>query len=40
LANLPWNVNIHYDALLESKVPLTTRRLLCGRALIAGRASG
>ncbi len=38
----PWNVNIHYDALLESKVPLDARRVLdvgCGDGFLAARLS-
>lgn len=36
----PWNVNIHYDALLESKVPSGARRVLdvgCGDGFLAAR---
>jgi len=39
-AGQPWNVNIHYDALLESEVPVTARRVLdvgCGDGLLAAR---
>lgn len=38
----PWNVNIHYDALLESKVPSTATRVLdvgCGDGFLAARLS-
>lgn len=36
----PWNLNIHYDALLDSKVPTGARRVLdvgCGDGFLAGR---
>jgi SAM-dependent methyltransferase len=36
----PWNVNIHYDALLESRVPPGARRVLdvgCGDGFLAAR---
>ncbi len=36
----PWNINIHYDALLESKVPLGAGRVLdvgCGDGFLAAR---
>ncbi|OBA72138.1 SAM-dependent methyltransferase [Mycobacterium sp. 1554424.7] len=39
-AEQPWNINIHYDALLESKVPRTARRVLdvgCGDGFLAAR---
>jgi ubiquinone/menaquinone biosynthesis C-methylase UbiE len=39
-ARQPWNVNIHYDALLESQVPPTARRVLdvgCGDGFLAAR---
>src|SRR5262249_521421 len=39
-ATQPWNVNIHYDALLESKVPQGARRVLdvgCGDGFLAAR---
>jgi ubiquinone/menaquinone biosynthesis C-methylase UbiE len=39
-AGQPWNINIHYDALLESKVPRTARRVLdvgCGDGFLAAR---
>jgi 16S rRNA A1518/A1519 N6-dimethyltransferase RsmA/KsgA/DIM1 with predicted DNA glycosylase/AP lyase activity len=39
-AGQPWNINIHYDALLESEVPLAARRVLdvgCGDGFLAAR---
>lgn len=36
----PWNINIHYDALLDSKVPICARRVLdvgCGDGFLAAR---
>ena len=39
-AKQPWNINIHYDALLESRVPLDARRVLdvgCGDGFLAAR---
>jgi ubiquinone/menaquinone biosynthesis C-methylase UbiE len=39
-AGQPWNINIHYDALLESKVPRAARRVLdvgCGDGFLAAR---
>jgi SAM-dependent methyltransferase len=36
----PWNINIHYDALLESKVPQGAHRVLdvgCGDGFLAAR---
>jgi ubiquinone/menaquinone biosynthesis C-methylase UbiE len=36
----PWNINIHYDALLESRVPPGARRVLevgCGDGFLAAR---
>jgi 2-polyprenyl-3-methyl-5-hydroxy-6-metoxy-1,4-benzoquinol methylase len=36
----PWNINIHYDALLESRVPSRARRVLdvgCGDGFLAAR---
>jgi 2-polyprenyl-3-methyl-5-hydroxy-6-metoxy-1,4-benzoquinol methylase len=39
-AKKPWNVNIHYDALLDSKVPASARRVLdvgCGDGFLAAR---
>ncbi|MCV7101823.1 class I SAM-dependent methyltransferase [Mycobacterium palustre] len=39
-AGHPWNINIHYDALLESKVPSGARRVLdvgCGDGFLAAR---
>ncbi|OSC36880.1 class I SAM-dependent methyltransferase [Mycobacterium decipiens] len=36
----PWNVNIHYDALLDSEVPPSARRVLdvgCGDGFLAAR---
>ncbi|OBI81248.1 bifunctional 2-polyprenyl-6-hydroxyphenol methylase/3-demethylubiquinol 3-O-methyltransferase UbiG [Mycobacterium sp. 1245805.9] len=40
MAGQPWNINIHYDALLESKVPRGARRVLdvgCGDGFLAAR---
>lgn len=42
-AGQPWNINIHYDALLESKVPRAARRVLevgCGDGFLAARLTG
>ncbi|HWT47058.1 MAG TPA: class I SAM-dependent methyltransferase [Mycobacterium sp.] len=39
-AKQPWNINIHYDALLESRVPFGARRVLdfgCGDGFLAAR---
>jgi 2-polyprenyl-3-methyl-5-hydroxy-6-metoxy-1,4-benzoquinol methylase len=39
-AKQPWNINIHYDALLESTVPLAARRVVdvgCGDGFLAAR---
>jgi SAM-dependent methyltransferase len=39
-AKQPWNINIHYDALLDSKVPLGAQRVLdvgCGDGFLAAR---
>jgi protein-L-isoaspartate O-methyltransferase len=39
-AKEPWNINIHYDALLESQVPLGARRVPdvgCGDGFLAAR---
>ena len=39
-AKQAWNINIHYDALLESKVPLGAERVLdvgCGDGFLAAR---
>jgi len=36
----PWNISIHYDALLESKVPPDAQRVLdvgCGDGFLAAR---
>jgi ubiquinone/menaquinone biosynthesis C-methylase UbiE len=36
----PWNINIHYDALLDSKIPAGARRVLdvgCGDGFLAAR---
>jgi SAM-dependent methyltransferase len=36
----PWNINIHYDALLDAKVPAGARRVLdvgCGDGFLAAR---
>ncbi|ORV81482.1 hypothetical protein AWC11_27000 [Mycobacterium interjectum] len=41
-AEEPWTVNIHYDALLESKVPRAARCVLdvgCGDGFLAARLS-
>jgi 2-polyprenyl-3-methyl-5-hydroxy-6-metoxy-1,4-benzoquinol methylase len=40
LAEQPWNINIHYDALLDAKVPASVRRVLdvgCGDGFLAAR---
>ena len=40
VANEPWNINIHYDALLDAKVPPTADRVLdvgCGDGFLAAR---
>jgi hypothetical protein len=39
-AKQPWNIDIYYDALLESKVPLDARRVPdvgCGDGFLAAR---